>query len=317
VGGMTITIAAGTGSARAVTTISAPLWMESSISGASIGRITGVTSSTVTMTGANWTPGGLSNAPVPHFIQITSGAAIGRTFLISTASANTSETLTVDASEGVNLTTLGITTGASSGDTFKIFAADTLSLLLPGDSGVLAGASAAVSDLVYLHIGGTWRSYFYSSVNNRWQQNTFGTPNASNVPLGPQGAVMYSRLAASPLNITVTGTVPMIERKVQVANNGVTFLSSGWPVNTTLQTSGIQNIAGWVSSSSPTSADIVQIMVSGTWRKYYYDGTNWRQVTFGTPLANSQSLPAGSAYLLVRTGGSGSSVLTQAAPYSI
>lgn len=316
VGGMTITIAAGTGTTRATSTFSAPLWMESSISGASTGRISSLTASTITVSGANWTASALSNASVPHFIQITSGTAAGRTLLISTVTANTSDTLSIDSTESDDLTTLGISTG-SSGDTFKIFAADTLSLLLPGDSGVLTGSSAAASDIVYLNIGGSWRSYFYSSTNSRWQQITLGSPNASNVPLAPQGAVQYSRLAATPLTLTITGTVPSTSRQVRIANNGVSFVSSGWPVATTLQSSGFQNIAGWRSSSSASSADIVQLFVSGAWRKYFYDGTNRRQVTLGSPISNSQTVPAGSAYLVIRAAGSGSSVLTQAAPYTL
>lgn len=315
-GGMTITIAAGTGTTRTTSTFSLPLWMEANLTGASTGRIGSVTATTITDTSANWTASEISTAAVPHFIQITSGAASGRAFLISTATANTSNTLTIDPTESVDLTTLGIATG-SSGDTYKIFAADTLSLLLPGNSGVLAGATPAVSDLVYLNIGGAWRSYYYSSTNNRWQQNFLGSPVASNVPVGPHGAVQYARLAATPLTLTITGTVPTLSRKVQVANNGVTFISSGWPVSTTLQDSGFQNIAGWRSSSSAASADIVQVFVSGAWKKYYYDGTNWRQVFLGSPISNSLVIPAGSAYLVIRAAGSGSSVLTQTPPYTI
>ena len=315
---MTITIAAGTGTTRTVSTISAPLWMESSISGATAGRISSLTSSSITVTGANWTPSALSTAAIPHFLQVTSGAASGRTFLISTAtaSANTTDTLTIDSTEGVDLSSLGIVTG-SSGDTFKIFAADTLSLLLPGDSGVLAGTTAATSDIAYLNVGGIWRSYFYSSANNRWQQVIIGSPNASNVPVGPQGAVMYSRLGATPITLTVTGNVPSGNRQFRVLNNGVTFVSTGWPMATTLQSSGIRDIPGWRTSSTVASADTVQVMVNGTWRRYFHDGTNWRQVIIGAPIANTLALPAGSAYLLVRAAGAGSSTLTQSAPYSL
>ncbi len=316
VGGMTITIAAGTGTNRAVTNISAPLWMEASIDGATSGQISSVSANSITCSAAGWTAGQISSAATPHFIQITSGAAAGRAFLISTSngSANTATTVTVDATENVDLTSLGITSGVS-GDTFKIFAADTLSLLLPSSAGVLTGTSATAADNVLLNIGGVWRTYYFNSTLGRWTQVAFGSPNASNVPVGPASGIQYSRLGASPITLTVLGTGPSLSRKVSVANTGVSFVSAGWPVDTTLAATGIQNISGWVKSNNVNSADTVQLLVGGIWRRYYHDGTNWRQAAFGSPNSNAQSIPAGSAYVINRAAGAGNATLTESKPY--
>ena len=90
-----INITAGTGTSKKTSLVSIPLLEEAAITGKATGRITGVTATTISASGAGWTAGQLSTAATPHLIEITSGTAKGRMLLISTTAANTADTVTI------------------------------------------------------------------------------------------------------------------------------------------------------------------------------------------------------------------------------
>jgi hypothetical protein len=123
-----VNIAAGTGSAKIGSLVSMPLQDVAVITGQATGRITGVTANTITSSGAGWTPGQLSTPASPYLIQITSGSANGRMFLISPVQANTATTVTISPEdvEAASLASLGIVTGPTTGDTYKIIPSDIL-----------------------------------------------------------------------------------------------------------------------------------------------------------------------------------------------
>lgn len=182
---------------------------------------------------------------------------------------------------------------------------------------MLAGATPATADNVLLNSDGIWRTYYYSTVSARWTQVALGSPDASNVAIRPDSAVQYSRLAATPLSIRVMGEVPRTNRKVMIANQGVTFLSSGWPVDLTLKNTQLHTTPGWRVADVSANADTVQILVSGIWRKYYYDGTYWRKIALGTPISDLVTIAGGSAMLINRAAGAGSAILSQTRPLQL
>jgi hypothetical protein len=318
---VTVSAAAGTGITRTVSVLSFPLVSPEAITGVATGRITGVTANSISNSSAGWSPGALSVPATPYVIRITSGAAKGHTFLISTSTQNTATTVTIDSLESsqVNLMTLGVLTGAS-GDTYAIYACDTLSTALgtPGTTGIQGATSPVGADIVQMFVSGFWQQYYYNTTNSRWQRVGPNSPS-DNVPIRPDTAVLYSRLPASPLNLTVLGSVPVSDRKALVKNSGVTFLSNSWPVNLTLGTSGIHLIPGWASVANYDAAttDIVQIMVNGFWVKFWYTGNNWKRVGPGS-ISDSVSIPVGSALIIEKKSpASGTSQLVQNIPYSL
>lgn len=314
VGGVVIDIAAGTGSTRTLTAVSVPVLMGATASGQMTGQITGVTTTTLTNSAAGWTAGQLSATAAPYVVRMKSGAAAGRTFLISTTTANTATTVTIDAGESPNLTGLSI----AAGDTYELIAVDTLAILFPSGSGVLGGSSATAADNILINKAGVWRTYFYSTTLNRWTQVALGNPDASNEPIKPDTALLYGRLAASTLTVKAFGSAPAMGRKAPVINSGVTFLANGWPADVTLLASGIQAIPGWVANAASASADKVQLLSGGVYKTYYFDGTNWRQVALGNPIKNSDLIGATAGVLVNKLGSaSGTAVLTQALPYSL
>ena len=323
VGTVNLTAAAGTGSTSTVSVLSFPLLGTASITGQSSGVITGVTANTISNSNAGWTAGALSVAASPYVIQITSGSAKGRTFLVSTTTVNTATAVTIDSQESgqIDLTSLGIVSGAS-GDTYSIFPCDTLLNAFGPGSAVTSGTTAlgstspAGADVVQLFVSGAWRQYYYNTTSGHWLR---AGPNiqSDNVVIRPDTGVIYSRLAATALNLTVLGSVPAIDRKAIVSNSGVTFVSSSWPMDLTLATSNIAAIPGWVPNASASSADIVQMFVSGAWRQYYYDGSHWRRAGPGT-ISDTVSIPAGTAVMLQKLGSAtGVTTLAQTLPYSL
>lgn len=319
VGMVTITADAAVNGTPKITSISLPLVNPAVITGEVSGRITGVTTNSISNSNAGWTAGELSQTASPFVIRITSGAALGRTFLISNSSQNTSSTIFLDAEDAnlVDLNSLGILTGTN-GDTYEILQCDTIAEVFgtPATTGVVGGVAPGDSDIVSLLTGGTWKDYYYNTTLGAWVQAGTNTPS-DHVPIRPDTAVNYKRVAATPLQIALTGRVPHLQRQAIVANSGDTYLSNGWPVNTTLGTAGIHLIPGWVSSPNPNTADTVAIFVSGAWRTYYHNGTQWLRAGPNTP-SNGVAIPFQSGVIIKKRGSAaGSSALTQSVPYTL
>ncbi|MBV6499193.1 MAG: hypothetical protein CJBNEKGG_01644 [Prosthecobacter sp.] len=323
VGFITINIAPGNGSTtRALTLLSAPLLTSATkadgvtpADGAVTGIISSLTSNTLTNSGAAWTAGELSAAVTPKVLRILSGAAEGRTFLLSTTTANTSTTVTLHTTETTDLTTLGIATGAN-GDRYQIFDCDTISSFFGDTSLIVKNDNPDLADNILLFVGGAWNTYYFHVTNNRWTRRGFGNPDATNQAVKPEAGMMFNRLGSAAMALNITGSVPMTKRADVVKSSGVTFLGTHWPVDATLATSGIQSIPGWTSNASFNSADQVQLFISGAWSKYWFDGTNWRRSGFGSPISDSQVITAGTAILINKVNASGSdSLLTKNRPF--
>ena len=326
VGFVTVGITAGTGSAKKNTLFSVPLMETEEITGQVAGTITGVTASTISNSNAGWTAGALSQPATPYLIQITSGEAEGRLFLISSSAntggavagtANTGTTVTVSSIDTtqVNLTTLGIVSGT---DTYKIFACDTLSSFFgtPASSGVQGGTSATTADTIVAVSNGVPSTYFYSTTSTKWVRTALGSPDSSNVALLPYFGIQYSRLANTALSFVVTGQVPTQQREVAVKNSGTTIVSQFWPSDTTLGTSGLSSVV--TSGASTTLADTVILTANGVASTYFYNGTNWKKVALGSPNADTTVLAIGTSMQIVRKGSaSGYTTLTQAVPYTL
>jgi hypothetical protein len=319
-----INITAGTGTAKRTTLLSLPLLDEASITGNATGRITGLTATTISAAGAGWSAGELSAAATPHLIEITSGVAKGRMLLISTTAANTADTVTIASEEATrvgDLTNLGITTGAENGDTYRIRPVDTLSSFFgtPETTLIRGGATANEADTITIVANGSATTYFYSTTSGRWSRVSLGSPDASNVPLPPYAGLQYARLADTPLEFIVTGMVPSGDREVSIKNSGVTLLAPYWPVNQTLGDLALQNLPNWGSGATPASADTLVLSTpTGSPNTFFHDGSNWRRVALGSPLANTNVVPVGASILINKKGSAaGFASYEHAAPYNL
>ncbi len=324
-GMVSISIPAGTGTGKTTSLISLPLLQTAELDGNAVGRFSSVTSTTFSDTSAGWTPGELSNVSEPKLLLITSGAAEGHMFLISTEATaqNSATTATISSDDSVvaDLAKLGILTGEN-GDTYRILNCDTLASLFgnPQSTGVLGGTTANTADSVTLVVNGTSSTYYYKTnvTPNRWTKSAFGNPDASTTPILPYYGTQFSRLANSPLKLAVTGDIPANPRKTFVSNSGTTLLAQYWPVDSTLASTGISSLPGWVSGASAKVADTVVITSDGTTSTFWFDGANWRKSAFGNPISNSEVISTCSTLSLVKKGSApGSSLLNQSLPYTI
>lgn len=329
VGFTTVTITPGSGTARKQTMLSIPLLdVDSSVAGLSTGTISSVTSNSIIVTNAGWTAGALSQPATPFVVQLTSGSAAGRFFLVASSAAtggasggatlaNTATNLFISSISLAPVTNNLANAGVSAGDTFKLYACDTLGWFgSPATTGILGGSNAASADNIIVNVNGSLTSYYYNTSTSNWTRSS--PPSvANNVALLPSYGVRYSRLASNALSFVTTGQVPVISNKVAVKNSGATVLSSYWPITNTLRSLGIQNLPGWVIGSNQTSTDNVQVVAAGTVSTYYYNGTNWRKF----PLPSSQdnvAIPIGSSVQIIKKGSAaGYSTLSQAVPYTL
>jgi hypothetical protein len=317
-----LNIAAGTGTAKRTTLLSIPLLEDANITGRSTGRITGVTSNTITSTGAGWAPGELSQAAEPYLLEITSGSAAGRMLLIASGngSANTADTLTVASTDVTINGSLAAFIDLEEEVNFRIRPVDTLSSLFgsPSTTGIRGGTTPAQADTIVMVVNGSASTFYFDTSLNRWTLVAVGTPDASHRPILPNSGLQYSRLPASPLQFVVTGRLPDGPRKAPIKSSGTTLFSQFWPVSSTLGELALQNTDGWQTGTFPNSDRVVVQTSTGSFATYWHDGDNWRQQRIGSPISDNVPVGVGAALLITRRGiGAGHDFVTQEVPYSL
>lgn len=325
VGFVSINITAGTGVSKRVSLISLPLLTkDTSIpTNAKVSAVNNANSINYTTlnssdSGSTTIPDGyLSNPAEPFLIHFTSGNAEGFMLLVSTTIPNTSSTLTLtDPSDtNLNLTNMGV----SVNDEFKIYPCDTLLSFFgtPETTLVAGGANARGSDNIVSVFNGSASTYYYNTSLNRWTRVGLGSQNANNTPLLPFYGVQYSRIASTPLTLVAVGEVPTGKRKAKVKGTGTTILSSYWPVDTALAQSPLRNIGGWRMGPNQASADRVVLTSNGSASTYFNTGTNWKRVSFGSPLSDHIVMPLGTAVMIKKTTpGTTITTIEDQAPYS-
>lgn len=310
VGAVTVTIAAGTGTVRNATVASFPLINSSVTSGVTAGTIASLTSNSITATSPGWTAADLSQPSLPYLIKITSGAAVGRTFLIS---SNTSDTLTINTNDGVSASIINLVQlGIVAGDKFQIENADTLfSLFGEGDtvgaSGPLGNSNPSLADTIQINSSNSYQTYYYDPAQSAWI-NFASEALSNNVVIRPDAAVIYNRLKNTPFSITLTGLVPSTPRKAVIRSGQTTILSSYWPTDTTLLELGLNSISGWASNTNPNLADLVQMRIGSSWQTFYHDGNNW--INFASEAtSNNVVVPVASGLIIKKRAITGDSVI--------
>lgn len=274
------------------TTFSLPLY-----SPTSTGTVSAVSSPVITSSGSSF--GTLSDAAAPNAVKVTSGSLAGTYFPIA---SNTADTITVS----------GDVSSLVVDDTFEVVAVDTLSSLFgdPADGAIIGGAKS-VADIIYIitSVGG-WDKYFHN--NSNWVQDRRGNPNADNVQISPDSGVLISRTDPSDTSFILTGTVPSTQSVVNINASGFSVWPQSFPQDIELQATGIQNVADL------TSDDTLYIGTStGGWDKFFHDGTNWRQIRRGNPIADTKNIASGSVVLLDKVTASSNPSVTTALPYTL
>ena len=93
--------------------------------------------------------------------------------------------------------------------------------------------------------------------------------------------------------------MPSGQSVIGVSSVGATLWSNTFPVDIELADTGIQNLAGF------TSDDRIYDISSGSWKKYFHDGTNWREQRRGNPIRDTHTIASGSSVLIIKASDSG------------
>lgn len=305
-GGLLIPVAAGTALAPSTTAFAVPLYDLPAASGATVGALASLTSTTLTVTNAGWTAGALASTAFPYAVQLTSGTAAGQ---LLTITANTATTLTVSGGDPVAL-------GVVAGDRFRLIPVDTLNSLF-GSNTLLGGPTAAAADNVILSTTAQ-TAYYYNTTLGRWVRTTGPTTDRGNTPIPALGMISIVRKSAA-LTLAFTGSVPTERTRLAVPNSGSIYLHSGFPVDLTLGTLAIQTaLPGWVSGATAATADTLSVVSGANRVSYYHNGTAWVRTTGPATNRNTTAIPAGTPMVLTRVGSAaGSSLLTLNRPYSL
>ncbi len=277
-----------------------------------VGRLTAVGPTTLENAAAGWTPGAFSTAASPYFVRLTSGPHTGRTFRISTATANTATRLTL-ADDGLDLTTLNLAVGPT-GTAYEIIPGDTFATFFgttaPGDSLVVQGAADPLAaDLVQIWGGAAWLSFYYNTTWSRWARDTdaITDPSRNDFLLRSDRGLMITRRASTPLTLAVVGRVLATPQRAVHARteNALTFLATMQAGDTTLGALALQNsdrTAGWRSSSDPAQADTLLVWSGTTWFSFFHnnDTGHWQRVGDPTPDRDGYVIAAGTPVFVQR-----------------
>ena len=242
-----------------------------------------------------------------YYAQTSSG-------IILDITANDATTITVSASD--------LTGILATNDSIEIKKYSTISDLLSSDNSVgLQSGGASNSDLVYIMSTdgtGSYTTLYYQTDNlgflggNGWRSIATGAfTDASNAIIAPDDGVIVKRTPSTDLTHVVTGTV----RTAQLNKGlpaGFSLVSYPFPVETTLNDSGIYSATNGYVSGGASNSDLVYIITAdGSFTTYYYQtdnlgflgGNGWRSIATGAFTdAGATVIPAGSSILIKHTG---------------
>ena len=319
VGFVTTTVrASSNGVSFAVTPISPVMLAASSVNGTTLGTLTAVSSSNLTIDSAAWVTNQLSASDV--CVLFKTGNLTG---LVVPVVSNTSDTITA-STDGINLSS----SGANIGDQVQLIQGDNiLSMFGTPVDGVVGGNatqfSAGQTDRVSVRdISGTLRTYYYNTQFNQWRRSG-SQVSQDTVQISPVSGAFYSRIATSNLTITTTGAVPNSQAKIIVPATGSFYAARFFPAEGSINDFGFQNLPGWQSANQDgvtiANADkVVTTDISGVVRTFYYDATSSFWKRSGSAVSqNSVAVPPAGAVKVVRSGSGSAQILNVPLPYSL
>jgi uncharacterized protein (TIGR02597 family) len=316
VGGMVVTLNAGTGGALKITSFSPALRLPvgSNFVGKVYGTFTSVSDSgatgILTDTSAGWSATALAQTGAPYFVRIRSGSAAGSWWQIA---SNDATSVTVSANRGFTPAASGV----AAGDRYEIVPADTLQTLLGSVATAGGGTSAAVADAVRIHDGVSWKEFYYNTANSQWREGALPV-NRNTFVIRPDTGVLYVRRGSSNLQLVLLGNVSTGAERIAVGATGVSVIGSVFPTARVFGQLGIQNASGFVRNSGTLSAaDKVNHFDGVSWRSYNYSVANSRWQELIVDKTNAV-LPFGVPLVIERgTGATSNFWVTLTPPYSL
>jgi len=162
------------------------------------------------------------------------------------------------------------------------------------------GATAADADLVRLHDGTAWVTYF----NNGTQWVVSGSDESkNNTIIRPEQGVVLECGGTSAVNLAFGGAVSVDPQISAIPGAGEALISNRFPLPTSLGTLGLQGLTGWLKGPTASQSDTAMTWNGASWNIYYHNGTRWQMA--GSPASqDAAQIPAGGAVLIRRKDGS-------------
>lgn len=287
------------------------------------GTVTAVTSTTITDSAGAF--GALTGN---SYVKITSGAAAGRNFWVT---SNTATELTLRTGAGNFAlpvdSSSGNTKNVAVGDKFQIVPMFTLAGIFGSNSTtcVLKTASNPTSaDQITVYTDGTSAVYFNNGTNWRNALTPGDAANYNTMGILPTSGIwVVRRSTGSNASLEFVGAVPTLGTKLELPGGARVGVGMPFPAGATLGTMGFSSTPGWVRGANPNSADQVTIYRPDNTSGVYFVNTSgvWRNaLTPGdaTDYTNTV-IPAGSGMWVVRRGSATgvSANVASTLPYSL
>lgn len=295
VGGMTMTINGNGGSGAKLTLLSAPLRQAAVYQG----KITGISSTTITVDDSPWSADEFNGSGVTHYVEIFSGSGDG---IMTDITDTTSSVITIADD---------ITSAVSVGDSFRIRPHTTVADLFgsANEAGLTAGASTGDSDtiVVYNNSAKSSKTVFYHDGSlgpAGWYDNSYNP--AEDTIIYPEQGIYVKRIASGDATRVVTGGVKTGTSVIPIFDN-LNIVSNPIPTDMTLDASGLytgSDNSGIKAGQSTGDSDIITIFAAdGSSKRYFYhDGTlgpaGWYDTSYNP--SGSVNIPAGASILITR-----------------
>ena len=264
------------------------------------GTFTAVSASSTSDSTKNFTS--LLVAGATYTLEITSGTAVNQ--VVEIVSFAGSQLNTVD-----NL----VTAGALNGNSYAIRKASTLEEIFGTTDSVLTkNNSVNNADLVWIPNGSGGYTRYFQNAAGAWRNAT--SPSlAPNTPVIYLDAAFIQRRAATPVDLVTAGQVITRPSKSAILN-GFNFISTVFPVGSTLQNVGLDG--SLTRNNSVNNADIVWVPNGmGGYTRYFLNATGgWRNAT--NPGLVTTDVPITTAIFIQRKTTATSITLTPPPAYS-
>ncbi len=311
VGFVTMTIAAGTGSASNYSFNGMALTRTVSYQGTAETATAATT--TLIDNEAVWTDNQFNGASsaITHYVEITSGSSAGTTYDITGTTAST-KTLTLAQP---------LAAGVAAGASFKIRQHWTVaSIFGAADEAGLTGGTSSTADQILINNGAGFDTYYYKTTGPGgigWRSTASVSVDRSGTLIYPDDSLVVKRTAATAVNVVIMGSVKTGQSSYPVAT-GNTFIANPCAAPLTLASCGIYTTdanTGLLGGTSGT-ADKITLWNGAAYDTYYYKttgpgGTGWRSTSSISIDASAIPIAVGTSVVVVRSGAAFNWVIPQ------
>ena len=214
------------------------------------------------------------------------------------------------------------TDGLVDGDSYQLRASVTIADIFGtnNEAGLAATSNYSINeaDVVYIPNGNGFDRVFYSSAasDSGWYTSDF-TP-AADIPIPYMDAVLvFRRGGVADLDFVVLGSVKLTVTSLALKGGDFNYISTVFPVGSTLGNSGLQDSLKATSEKNPDLADLVYMPDgSGGFNAYYYSNAEGDLDWYSLEGEKASSVPMQSGIIIYRRDEAMNAAITPPASYS-